>query len=93
MKEETKITRKKAREHLGQLNLACELAKTIRHCFPDLVALLKQIPDPCNQNYTTYPGVVLLMARILSSVRSCRKITDTDCAEYFFEGVCQKTQA
>lgn len=68
MKGVSKITRKKAREHLGQLNLACELAKIIRHCFPDLVTMLKQIPDPRSQSYITYPGVVLLMTRILSSV-------------------------
>lgn len=68
MKRISKITRKKAREHLGQLNLSCELAKIIRHCFPGLVTLLKQIPDPRSQSYVTYPGVVLLMTRILSSV-------------------------
>ena len=27
----------------------------------------------------------------LKQFRSCRKISDTDCAGYFFEGVCQKT--
>ena len=68
MKKISKITRKKAREHLGQLNLSCELAKIIRHCFPGLVTLLKQALDPRSQSYTTYPGVVLLMTRILSSV-------------------------
>ena len=63
-----KITRRQAREHLGQLKLACELAKLIRHFFPGLVPLLKRLPDPRNQSYTTYPGVVLLMTRILSSI-------------------------
>lgn len=63
-----KITRKESREHLAQLNLACELVRLIRHFFPDLLPLLKQIPDPRNQSYITYPAVVLLMTRILSSV-------------------------
>ena len=53
MKKISKITRKKAREHLGQLNLSCELAKIIRHCFPGLVTLLKQAPDPRSQSYIT----------------------------------------
>ena len=61
-----KITRKEAREHLEQFKLACELARLVRHCFPDLVPLLRQIPDPRNQSYITYPGVILLMTRILS---------------------------
>ena len=43
---------------MEQFNLACELAKLIRHFFPDLVPLLKQLPDLRNQSYTTYPGVV-----------------------------------
>ena len=30
--------------------------------------MLKQIPDPRNRSYITYPAVVLLMTRILSSV-------------------------
>ncbi len=39
-----KITRKETREHLVEFKLACELAKLIRHFFPDLLPLLKQIP-------------------------------------------------
>lgn len=31
--------KKKARENLEQLNLACELARLIRHFFPDLIPL------------------------------------------------------
>lgn len=34
--ERIKNTRKKAKERLGQLKLACELAKLICHYFPDL---------------------------------------------------------
>ncbi len=74
-----KITRKEAREHLEQFKLACELARLIRHFFPDLVPLLKQIPDPRNQSYITYPGVILLMTRILSSlfyIGSMRKTSE-----------------
>jgi len=53
---------------MEQLNLACELAKVIRHFFPGLVAMLKELPDPRHQSYVTYPGAILLMTRILSSV-------------------------
>lgn len=63
-----KVTRKEAREYLGQFRLACELARLLRHFFPDLLPLLKQLPDPRNQSYITYPSVVLLMTRILSSI-------------------------
>ena len=27
------------------------------------------------------------------SIRNCKKVSDTDCAGYFFDGICQKTQA
>jgi len=59
-----KITRKEAREHLEQFNLACELVKLIRDYFPDLLLLLKQIPAPRYQSYIIYPGVILLMPSI-----------------------------
>ena len=98
MKKISKITRKKAREHLGQLNLSCELAKIIRHCFPGLVTLLKQAPDPRSQSYTTYPGVVLLMTRILSSVfyiSSMRKTSEEFNSDTVIENIwelCGKEQ-
>lgn len=41
--------------------------------------LLKQLKDPRNQSYITYPGVVLLMTRILSSlfyISSMRKTSE-----------------
>lgn len=41
--------------------------------------MLKQLPDPRNQSYTTYPGVVLLMTRILSAlfyISSMRKTSE-----------------
>ncbi len=47
------------------MKLACELAKLL--LFSDLVPLQKRLPDPSNQSYTTYPGVVHLMNGILSS--------------------------
>jgi len=53
---------------MEQLNLACELARIIRHFFPELVSMLRQLPDPRHQSYITYPGTILLMTRILSSV-------------------------
>ena len=67
-KTKEKITRKESREHLAQFNLACELVKAIRHFFPDLIPLLKQVEDPRHQSYITYNNHVLLMTRILSSI-------------------------
>lgn len=63
-----KTTRKEGRERLGQLNLACELARLIRHFFPGLLPMIKELPDHRNQSYVTYPAAVLLMTRILSSI-------------------------
>ena len=85
-----KITRKDTREHLEQLKIACELAKLIRHFFPDLVPLLKKLPDPRNQSYTTYPGAVLLMTRILSSIfyiSSMRKTSEEFKSDTVIENV------
>ena len=50
------------------MHLACELAKVIRHFFPDLLPLLKKVKDPRNQSYITYQSHILLMIRILSSI-------------------------
>lgn len=66
--ERIKVTRKEAREHLEQLKLACELSRLLRHFFPDLLPMLRQLPDPRNQSYITYPVQVLLMTRILSAI-------------------------
>ena len=63
-----KVTRKEARKHLEQFHPAVELVKVIKHFFPDLVRLLKQTEDPRSQSYITYPNVILLMTRILSSI-------------------------
>lgn len=63
-----KITRKGAREHLEQFNLACESVRLIRHCFPDLLPSLNQIPDLRHQSCITYLGVILPMTCILSSL-------------------------
>ena len=68
MKTKLKVTRQEARKNLGQFHLAVELVKVINHFFPDLTRLLKQTEDPRNQSYITYPNVVLLMTRILSSI-------------------------
>ena len=86
-----KIRRKEVREHLEQLNLACELAKLIRHFFPDLLPLLKQIPDPRNQSYITYPAVLLLMTRILSSlfyISSMRKTSEEFNSSEMIKNIC-----
>ena len=82
-----KITRKEAREHL---HLSGELSRLIRHYFPDLLPLLKQLPDPRNQSYITYPGVLLLMTRILSSLfytSSMRKTSEEFNSEIMIKNV------
>nr|WP_304710000.1 hypothetical protein [uncultured Acetatifactor sp.] len=82
--------RKDTREHLEQLELACELAKLIRRFFPGLVPLLKKLPAPRNQSYTTYPGAVLLMTRILSSIfyiSSMRKTSEEFNSDTVIENV------
>lgn len=79
MKARKQISRKEAREKLAQLNIACELSKLIKHFFPDLLSLLKQIPDPRHHSYITYPSVIILMTRILSSlfyISSMRKTSE-----------------
>lgn len=90
MKERTKVTRKEARERLEQLNLACELARLIRHFFPDLIPLLRGLPDRRHQNYITYPGVVLFMTCILSSIfyiSSMRKTSEEFNSEEMIENI------
>ena len=85
-----KTTRKEAREHLEQFQLACELFKLIRHFFPDLLPLLKRLPDPRHQSYITYPGVVLLMTRILSSlfyISSMRKTSEEFNSDTMIENI------
>ena len=67
MKKE-RITRKEAREKLDSLRLSCELVKVVKRFFPGLVDLLRQVHDPRNQSYITYPQEVLLATRILSAV-------------------------
>lgn len=63
-----KVTRAEARGHLAQFHLSCELLKVIRHFFPGLLSLLKQVRDPRDQRYITYQGQILLLTRILSSI-------------------------
>lgn len=85
-----KITRKETRKHLEQFELACELTKLIRHFFPDLMPLLRQLPDPRNQSYITYPGRILLMTRILSSlfyISSMRKTSEEFNSDTVIENV------
>ena len=85
-----KLTRKETRKHLEQFHLACELTKLIRHFFPDLIPLLKQLPDPRHQGCITYPAVVLLMTRILSSlfyISSMRKTSEEFNSDTVIENV------
>ena len=35
--------------------------------------------------------IIGMLCAIAYVVRNCRKISDADCAGYFFEDVCQKT--
>ena len=94
-----KITRKQARTHLKQFCLACELSKLISHYFPDLLPLLRQLPDPRNQSYITYPAVLLLMTRILSSIfyiSSMRKTSEEFNSDTVIENmweICGETEA
>ena len=67
-KTKESINRKNAREHLGQFHLGCELVKVIRHFFPNLLPMLRQVHDPRHPSYITYDSSVLLMTRILSSI-------------------------
>ncbi len=74
-----KISRKEARQELSQFHLACELAKLIRHFFPELLSLLKKVENKRHQSYITYSGHVLLMKRSLSSlfyISSMRKTSE-----------------
>ena len=90
MKERTRVTRKEAREHLQQLNLACELARLIRHFFPDLIPLLRELPDLRHQSYVTYSSAVLLMTRILSSIfyiSSMRKTSEEFNSDIMIENI------
>ena len=90
MKERKIVTRKEAREYLQQLNPACELARLIRHFFPDLIPLLRELPDLRHQSYVTYPGIVLLMTRILSSIfyiSSMRKTSEEFNSDTMFENI------
>lgn len=60
--------RKEAREKLENIWLASELVKVIRHFFPGLIDLLRQVHDPRNPHFITYQQQVLLMMRILSAI-------------------------
>lgn len=99
MKTKLKVTRKESRRHLEQFHLAVELVKVIKHFFPDLLRLLKQTKDPRNQSYITYPNVILLMTRILSSIfyiSSMRKTSqkfNTDTVIQNIWGLCSEKMA
>ena len=72
------VKRKEIREALENFNACCELLKLLRHFFPDLIPMLKQVSDPRHQSYTDYENYVLLFVRILGAVfhiGSMRKIS------------------
>ena len=55
------------------------MVKIIRHFFPDLIPVLKQVKDPRHQSYITYESQVILMVRILAvifHISSMRKTTE-----------------
>lgn len=75
---------------MEHLNLACELEKLIRHFFPDLIPLLREITDLRYQSYITYSSTVLLMTRILSSVfyiSSIRKTSEEFNSDTMIENI------
>ena len=63
-----KVTRRESREKLERFRLGCEMAKLIRHFFPNLLGLLRQVSDPRCQSHITYENCVLMMTRILSAI-------------------------
>ena len=76
--ENKRITRAEKREQLEDFNACCELYKILRHFFPGLIPLLKQIKDSRHQSYITYENQVILYVRILAAafhIGSMRKIT------------------
>ncbi|MDR1531389.1 MAG: transposase family protein [Clostridiales bacterium] len=68
MERKRPMTRKESRDELNKFNLACELLKTIRHFFPDLVNQLHRITDERDQRYIRYELELILCVRILSVV-------------------------
>ena len=56
----------------------------------EYLPLLKQVPDPRHQSYITYPGVILLMTRILSSlfyISSMRKASEEFNSEIMIKNI------
>lgn len=77
---------------MEDLHLGCELAKVIKHYFPGLLAMLKELPDPRKQSYITYSSRVLLMTKILSSIfyiSSMRKTSEEFNSETVIENIGQ----
>ena len=62
------VASKEIAAELEKFRLGGELEKVIRHFFPDLFELLKQVSDPRHQSYITYGNHVLMMTRILSAI-------------------------
>lgn len=80
--------RKAKREILDSAQLLEEVLKISRHYFPDFIHQLKQVTDPRNPSYITYPKELLLILRIIAavfSVTSMRQIS-----ELFNHEICIK---
>ena len=63
-----RITRKQKRGLMEKYNMACELIRTIRHYFPDLIPQLKKVTDERDPRYTKYELALVMCVRILSSI-------------------------
>ena len=80
--------RKAKREILDNPQLLEEMCKIIQHYFPGFMQQLKQVIDPRNPSYITYPKELLLMLRIMAAVfaiTSMRQIS-----ELFNHEICLK---
>jgi hypothetical protein len=68
MKKKARTTRKQRREQLEKFKWACELLKTIKHYFPELVPMFREMTDERDPRYTQYELALILCVRILSAV-------------------------
>ena len=66
-------------KYLDSAQLLEEVLKISRHYFPDFIHQLKQVTDPRNPSYITYPKELLLILRIIAAVfavTSMRQISE-----------------
>jgi hypothetical protein len=78
--DKKRITRRKKRERLEECQSLSELVKIIKHFFPELLSLLRQVSDSRHPSYISYSNQIILFVRILAVVfhiGSMRKITSS----------------